>query len=108
MERKLLILKGVLLLRKFNRYQTKEEQIEECEKYYSDEILKEWIESLKEDLAKTPEQREAEAEELLERFSDFDAEQDRKEMESFPCCSNRDYGPSNPWDAPGMSIHDFI
>lgn len=22
--------------------------------------------------------------------------------------TNRDYGPSNPWDAPGMSIRDFI
>lgn len=25
-----------------------------------------------------------------------------------PSASNRDYGPSNPWDAPGMSIRDFI
>ena len=23
-------------------------------------------------------------------------------------CTNGDYSPSNPWDAPGMSIRDFI
>lgn len=23
-------------------------------------------------------------------------------------CTEHDYGPGNPWDAPGMSIHDFI
>lgn len=25
-----------------------------------------------------------------------------------PSSTNRDYSPSNPWDAPGMSISDFI
>ena len=25
-----------------------------------------------------------------------------------PSSTYRDYGPSNPWDAPGMSIKDFI
>ena len=25
-----------------------------------------------------------------------------------PSSTNGDYGPGNPWDAPGMSIHDFI
>ena len=25
-----------------------------------------------------------------------------------PCATNGDYSPSNPWDAPGMSIRDFI
>lgn len=25
-----------------------------------------------------------------------------------PSATNRDYSPSNPWDAPGMSIRDFI
>ena len=24
------------------------------------------------------------------------------------CSTNGDYSPSNPWDAPGMSISDFI
>lgn len=30
------------------------------------------------------------------------------EEEYVPSSSRRDYGPSNPWDAPGMSIRDFI
>ena len=30
------------------------------------------------------------------------------EEEYVPSSSNRDYSPSNPWDAPGMSIKDFI
>lgn len=25
-----------------------------------------------------------------------------------PSSTNGDYGPSNPWDAPGMSVKDFI
>lgn len=25
-----------------------------------------------------------------------------------PSSTNGDYGPSNPWDAPGMSISDFL
>ena len=25
-----------------------------------------------------------------------------------PSSTNGDYGPSNPWDAPGMSVSDFI
>lgn len=25
-----------------------------------------------------------------------------------PSATNGDYGPSNPWDAPGMNIKDFI
>lgn len=28
--------------------------------------------------------------------------------EYVPSSTNGDYSPSNPWDAPGMSIHDFI
>jgi len=30
------------------------------------------------------------------------------EEEYTPSCTAGDYGPGNPWDAPGMSIHDFI
>ena len=30
------------------------------------------------------------------------------EDEYSPSSSARDYGPSNPWDAPGMSVRDFI
>lgn len=31
-----------------------------------------------------------------------------EEDEYTPSSTFRDYGPSNPWDAPGMSIRDFI
>ena len=30
------------------------------------------------------------------------------EEEHTPSATNGDYSPSSPWDAPGMSIHDFI
>ena len=30
------------------------------------------------------------------------------EYEDCPSSTNGDYSPSNPWDAPGMSIRDFI
>ena len=33
---------------------------------------------------------------------------DEDEEEYVPSAENGDYSPSNPWDAPGMSIHDFI
>lgn len=35
-------------------------------------------------------------------------ESDYDDEEYIPSSTNRDYGPSNPWDAPGMSIRDFI
>ena len=31
-----------------------------------------------------------------------------KENHYCPSATAGDYGPGNPWDAPGMSIHDFI
>ena len=33
---------------------------------------------------------------------------ERDEDGYYSSASNGDYGPSNPWDAPGMSIRDFI
>lgn len=33
---------------------------------------------------------------------------DEDEEEYVPSSENGDYGPSNPWDAPGMRISDFI
>ena len=35
-------------------------------------------------------------------------ESERDEEEYIPSSTNGDYSPSNPWDAPGMSIKDFI
>lgn len=88
-----LVLHAVLLLRKINRQQTKEEQIRE--------------------MLKIP------REDLVDYIRNFDAyttsdsnfiydEVPLYAEEYTPCCTNRDYGPSNPWDAPGMSIRDFI
>ena len=28
--------------------------------------------------------------------------------DAYTSCTNGDYGPGNPWDAPGMTIQDFI
>lgn len=110
MTRELNILKAVLLFRKVNTYQTKEKQIDEVNRYFekgymSDESLQEWIDSLKEELSKSQEQVEAEAKERIERLCEAEAEQARQEMESD---MYEEYGPSNPWDAPGMCINDFI
>lgn len=94
MERKLKLLKAVLLLRRFNRYQSKEEQIAEADKYYSDQEIDEWIEELKNPKEEAPE---------FEETPEFIEEEQR-----YTSCTARDYSPSNPWDAPGMSIRDFI
>ena len=32
----------------------------------------------------------------------------KEDEEYIPCAENGDYSPSNPWDAPGMCISDFI
>lgn len=93
MERKLKILKAVLLLRRVNRYQSKEKQMAEAEKFYSDEQLDEWIEAMKHP----------------EDMPEFGEEpQYIEEEKRYTSCTEHDYSPSNPWDAPGMSVRDFI
>lgn len=92
-----LVLHAVLLLRTVNRYQSKEEQMEEYDKYLTDEQLEDYI----------------------EHFNDPEPEINYEELESenmeywedeyyTPSCTAGDYSPSNPWNAPGMSIRDFI
>ena len=39
---------------------------------------------------------------------DEDPYPDDYEDDYCPSATNGDYSPSNPWDAPGMSIRDFI
>ena len=108
----LLILKGVLLLRRNgNTYQSKAEQLEEQrewfrEGYTNDESLKDWIISLQEELMKTPEQKEAESREFLERLCQAELEELKREQERER--EEKYYSPSCPWNAPGMSVHDFI
>ena len=111
------ILKAVLMLRRCgNTYLSKEEQIAEQKEWlemdpgYADRF-DDWIDSLREELAKTPEQREDESRRFCEELAEMEAEQLYRELHGdhyCPSCTVGDYGPGNPWDAPGMSIHDFI
>lgn len=54
-----------------------------------------------------------------EYYGGYSSNQDKKMVEEeefiddppekiYRSCTNGDYSPGNPWDAPGMSIHDFI
>lgn len=89
--RKELLLHAVLLLRTVNRYQSKEEQLAEYDEYLSNEQLIDYITHFHDPQPEI----------------DWDEEMSYEERYT-PCASYGDYGPSNPWDAPGMSIHDFI
>lgn len=51
-----------------------------------------------------------EEEELQEELQEeeFQDEEEFDDYEYCPSATAGDYSPSNPWDAPGMSIRDFI
>lgn len=108
-KRKQNILKAVLLLRKVNRYTSKEEQIDEVNSwfekgYMTDAGLQDWISALKE-----PDPRDSWTQDQLDEYYDnLGNEEYNFEQKYCPSCTGADYGPSNPWDAPGMSVHDFI
>lgn len=38
----------------------------------------------------------------------YSATEPAEPEEYIPSCTAGDYSPSNPWDAPGMSVRDFI
>lgn len=40
--------------------------------------------------------------------TDMDEKAEAKWERVYTSCTARDYSPSNPWDAPGMSVRDFI
>lgn len=107
MRRKYLILKAVLLLRRANRCQSKEEQLKEAD-MLTDEQLTDWIKNLKDTRPEWMKQG-FESEEAY-----YDAEEADWEFESYddshytPSATNNDYSPSQPWNAPGMSVRDFI
>ena len=47
--------------------------------------------------------------EYLAYHPEYDAEMNDEDDEDYtPSATRGDYSPSNPWDAPGMSISDFI
>ena len=74
------ILKAVLMLRRVgNIYKTKEEQIAEQKDWiakgiYTDDSFHEWIDWMREELAKTPEQREQESDAVCEEMAEDEAE----------------------------------
>lgn len=84
-----MILKAVLMLRESgNKYQSKEDQIAEQKEwlergYYGDgEAFVEWIDGLREELQKTPEQREEESRIACEEMAKREAEELYWEIQS--------------------------
>ena len=64
---------------------------------------------MKEELAKTPEQKELESKEYIEWLMKKELQEtQRDDVHRTISSTAGDYGPSNPWDAPGMSVRDFI
>lgn len=89
-----LVLHAVLLLRSVNQLDSKENHLAMYDKLSDPELI-----------------------DYIEHFHDpqpsFDYESymdgpDPEEFGRYTSCTAGDYGPSNPWDAPGMSIRDFI
>ena len=77
--------------------------------YVTDFDLDEMIAALKAELEKTAEQRNAEAKERIQKEMEVEAEAEyRRRMEDEQYNQSREYGPSCPWNAPGMSVSDFI
>ena len=93
----LMILKAVLMLRRLgNQSQSKQEQIDEqkdwiARGFYSEESFEEWVGWMREDLAKTPEQREEEAARQTEEMMEREAELEYQE------CMSRRYD-RDEWD----------
>jgi hypothetical protein len=52
--------------------------------------------------------KEAEAEEFRKALEEADGLEFYEDRKRYTSCTAGDYSPSNPWDAPGMSIRDFI
>lgn len=83
------ILKAILMLRRWgNKYQTKDEQIAEQYQWLKDDPtyadrLDEWIDSLREDLALTPEGRRAKEEREFEESLIREEEWDRRQQEMY-------------------------
>ena len=86
MTRTSLILKGVLMHRKLTAgYSTKEDVIKDTTMIFDgseDSAIVEWIDWLREELSKTPEQREAESEKFIEELAEREAMQEYEERMS--------------------------
>ncbi len=82
------ILKAVLMMRKLGiKHQTKEEMLKEQKEWSKNpdyiDGMDEWINSLRADIRKTPEEREAESERNLELMMEREWELAQQEMEIF-------------------------
>ena len=105
-----MILKAVLLMREKLgiKSSSKEEQMRYAGMLTNKEIGI-WTESLREEINKTPEQKQKEAEERIMLGKDFVNEDFVNNFfHDSVSCTAGDYSPSSPWNAPGMSIRDFI
>lgn len=89
-----LVLHAVLLSRTVNKHASKEEDIE-LYRELSKEGLVEYIEHF----------YDPEPEITSEERADWDLEFENRYS---PSCTHGDYSPSCPWNAPGMSVSDFI
>lgn len=89
-----LVTHAVLLLRTVNRHESKEKQMDTYACYLSKEELANYIVHFHDE----------------EPDPIWDEEVAAAEDDVFysPSATARDYGPCNPWDAPGMSVCDFI
>lgn len=99
MEKRLKILKAVLLLKKSGKKESKEKLIEKTEKYYGRDIDV-YIQWLKDPYSFEAEDNEDSPE--IEKLEEVDEER------LYTSCTAGDYTPACPWNAPGMSVRDFI
>jgi hypothetical protein len=111
-----LVLKTLLLWRHLgNCFDSKSEQLQYIKNMYPENkpdtisFLENWISGMKNELSKTAEQKEAEEREIARRLEEWELHDSMSyDADYTASCSMRDYGPSNPWGAPGMSTCDFI
>ena len=105
MTREEMLDEAVRLLRVVNTYESAEEQRAFFDKYCSDEDLKEYIDDIH--AHGYLEMTEEELDELCRQEAEL--EMSFYEDEHYtPSATRGDYSPSCPWNAPGMSVSDFI
>ena len=94
-----LVTHAVLLLRTVNRYESKEKQLSDFTRHYSKEMLVDYIVHF----------FDSAPEKAAEQFSEPNELSDGLDDDYYtPSATAGDYSPSCPWNAPGMSVSDFI
>lgn len=92
--KKVLVTHAVLLLRTVNKYETKEQQLYTYDRYCTKEMLADYIVHFHDP--------------ITEKWDQSDSLCENRHEHEYRSASAGDYGPSHPWDAPGMSVRDFI